>query len=342
MLVSHDRALLSDVATEFLDLDPHPDGRPHRYAGGFGAWRASGARERARWEQLYREQTEEQTRLERAADDARDRLRTGWRPDKGTAKHQRQSRAPGLVQAVNREIALLAAHRVTVPQPPPGLHWPDLDVPAGRPLLSCADVSVRGRLAGPVRWRSWPGSASWSWDRTGRASRRSWRCWPATWSRTPGGPPVNGRAGRVPRAEVPAWPTDLTVDQVYSAPVGRLVSAGAVEADDVVGLTATGLLDAEADRTAIGRLSEGQRRRLDLAVCLAGRPPLLILDEPTNHLSMALVEELTAAIRGTATAVLVATHDRQLLRDLADWPRLLLRPKKWSPWQPHRRPQAGW
>ncbi|MBQ1020776.1 hypothetical protein KBX71_23270 [Micromonospora sp. D93] len=44
-------------------------------------------------------------------------------------------------------------------------------------------------------------------------------------------------------------------------------------------------------------------------------------DEATNHLSSSLAEELTAAIRGTSAAVVVA-HDRQLLRDLADRPRL--------------------
>ena len=46
------------------------------------------------------------------------------------------------------------------------------------------------------------------------------------------------------------------------------------------------------------------------------------MDEPTNHLSAALVDELTRAVRRTPAAVVVATHDRQLLADLADWPRL--------------------
>lgn len=87
---------------------------------------------------------------------------------------------------------------------------------------------------------------------------------------------------------------------------------------------AHGLLDAAALRTPVGRLSEGQRRRLDLAVTLAARPTTLLLDEPTNHLSARLVDELTAMVRDTSAAVVVATHDRQLLRDLADWPRLEL------------------
>jgi macrolide transport system ATP-binding/permease protein len=50
----------------------------------------------------------------------------------------------------------------------------------------------------------------------------------------------------------------------------------------------------------------------------------VLLDEPTNHLSTTLVDELTEAMAATAAAVVVASHDRQLLRDTASWPRLAL------------------
>lgn len=63
---------------------------------------------------------------------------------------------------------------------------------------------------------------------------------------------------------------------------------------------------------------------MNLALRLAERPDLLILDEPTNHLSAPLVDEMTAALRETSAAVVVATHDRQMLVDLADWPVLSL------------------
>ncbi|MGX5654917.1 ATP-binding cassette domain-containing protein [Geodermatophilus nigrescens] len=124
--------------------------------------------------------------------------------------------------------------------------------------------------------------------------------------------------------EVPAWPADAAPRRVWEEHVGRLVAAGRVRDDDVVPLGATGLLDRDALRTPVGRMSQGQQRRLDLALALAGRPDLLVFDEPTNHLSAALVDELTAALLATPAAVVVATHDRQLLRDLAGWPRLAL------------------
>lgn len=114
------------------------------------------------------------------------------------------------------------------------------------------------------------------------------------------------------RQEVPAWPEDLTARELYERELG------------VDGPGTTGLLDCAAAHTPVGRLSQGQQRRLALALALAGRPELIVLDEPTNHLSATLVDELTAALRTTPAAVVVAGHDRQLLRDLADWPRLPL------------------
>ena len=68
----------------------------------------------------------------------------------------------------------------------------------------------------------------------------------------------------------------------------------------------------------------GQQRRLELALVLASRPHVLLLDEPTNHLSTTLIDELTEALKATKAAVVVSSHDRQLLRDTADWSQLVL------------------
>ncbi|WP_249044769.1 ATP-binding cassette domain-containing protein, partial [Crossiella equi] len=149
-LVSHDRTLLREVATEFLDLDPSQDGRPRLYAGGYAAWREGRRRDRARWVQEYEEQQASQRELAAALDQARNRLSTGWRPDKGTGKHQRQSRAPGVVQALNRAREDLAAHRVTVPEPPMSLRWPESGTRAGAGLVRVEEVRVPGRLERPV------------------------------------------------------------------------------------------------------------------------------------------------------------------------------------------------
>lgn len=124
--------------------------------------------------------------------------------------------------------------------------------------------------------------------------------------------------------EEPEWAPGLTAAEVYSQHCGQLVAAGVVPERAIPSLRSTGLVDAEARRTPASRLSQGQQRRLELALRLASLPQLLILDEPTNHLSAGLVDELTVALRATPAAVVVATHDRQMLDDLAAWPRLPL------------------
>ena len=84
---------------------------------------------------------------------------------------------------------------------------------------------------------------------------------------------------------------------------------------DVVGLSAQA-------HARIGNLSGGQRRRLDVAIGIVGRPELLFLDEPTAGFDPAarrefheLVHRLTDLERAT---VLLTTHDLAEAEKLAD------------------------
>jgi macrolide transport system ATP-binding/permease protein len=113
VLVSHDRRLLADVATKVLDLDPSSDGRPRLYGDGYAGYVAGRQAEGARWAQAYDRYLAEQERLAEGLSAAQNRLRSGWRPPKGTGKHQRSTRASSAVRAVHRQVEVLAAHEVT-------------------------------------------------------------------------------------------------------------------------------------------------------------------------------------------------------------------------------------
>jgi macrolide transport system ATP-binding/permease protein len=119
-------------------------------------------------------------------------------------------------------------------------------------------------------------------------------------------------------------PEQRRASDVYAAHLDGLLADGTLPASRAVGLSQLGLLRARETGKRVGELSMGQRRRLDLALVLAAQPHLLVLDEPTNHLSIALVDELTEALGGTRAAVILSTHDRQLLRDVEQWPHLRL------------------
>ncbi|GIJ07998.1 ATP-binding cassette domain-containing protein [Micromonospora andamanensis] len=325
VLVSHDRALLGDVAVDFLDLDPSVDDRPRIFAGGYPGWQEGRRRERARWVRDFEAQQAEHQRLADAVSEARQRLSTGWRPEKGHGKHQRQSRAPGVVQAFRRRQEELDAHRLTVPEPPLRLRWPDLDTRPGTPVLRCHGVTVTGRLRQPVTLAVDGGDRLLVTGPNGAGKSTVLRVLARDLEPTTGDIRHVGRA-RVAYLgqEVPVWPPDVLARDLYEQHVGRLGSGGDLESGARLPLAATDLLDREALRTPVGRMSQGQQRRLDLALRLAEQPDLLILDEPTNHLSMSLVDDLTAALLETRAAVVVATHDRQLLVDLAAWPTLFL------------------
>nr|WP_066582511.1 ATP-binding cassette domain-containing protein [Cellulomonas timonensis] len=112
--------------------------------------------------------------------------------------------------------------------------------------------------------------------------------------------------------------------EAYARRALDLLADGALDPGQLVPVAALGLLSEEDLERPLSELSVGQRRRFDLACALLAAPHVLILDEPTNHLSIGLVDELTDALRGTSAAVVVATHDRRMRADLADWPELAL------------------
>ncbi|MEZ5094242.1 ATP-binding cassette domain-containing protein [Nocardioides sp.] len=67
----------------------------------------------------------------------------------------------------------------------------------------------------------------------------------------------------------------------------------------------------------VGSLSGGQRTRLALATIMTTRPACLLLDELTNHLDDEAIEVLTEFLRTLPGVVLLASHDRVLLDDVA-------------------------
>lgn len=67
----------------------------------------------------------------------------------------------------------------------------------------------------------------------------------------------------------------------------------------------------------VGTLSGGQLKRVGLAQVLIQAPDLLILDEPTNHLDFDSIEWLQSYLASYKGALLVVTHDRYFLDQIA-------------------------
>jgi ABC-2 type transport system ATP-binding protein len=107
----------------------------------------------------------------------------------------------------------------------------------------------------------------------------------------------------------------LTVREVVDMVSGYYPSPR--DADEVLALTG---LSEQRDRR-VKQLSCGQRRRVDLAVALAGDPELLFLDEPTTGFDPSARRQAWEAIRGLAAlgkTILLTTHFMDEAQALAD------------------------
>ncbi|MFD4830048.1 ATP-binding cassette domain-containing protein [Streptomyces sp. SID4919] len=131
--------------------------------------------------------------------------------------------------------------------------------------------------------------------------------------------PYRDRAAIRPRIGVMlqegGFPSELTVRETLRMWAGCTSGARPVgEALDIVGLTRRG-------GVRVKQLSGGERRRLDLALALLGRPEVLFLDEPTTGLDAEGRRgtwDLVRELRDSGTTVLLTTHYLEEAEDLAD------------------------
>ena len=131
--------------------------------------------------------------------------------------------------------------------------------------------------------------------------------------------PWNDRASVRPRVGVMlqqgGFPSDLTVRETAQMWAGTLSTPRPVdEALEMVSLAT------RADVT-IKQLSGGERRRLDLALALLGRPEVVFLDEPTTGLDPEARRDAWSLVRQLlrdGTTVLLTTHYLDEAEELAD------------------------
>ncbi|MEU7026796.1 ABC transporter ATP-binding protein [Streptomyces sp. NPDC046275] len=111
------------------------------------------------------------------------------------------------------------------------------------------------------------------------------------------------------------FPSDLTAAETARMWAGCTTGARPVaEALETVGL-------AHRAAVRVKQLSGGERRRLDLALALLGRPEVLFLDEPTTGLDAEGRRdtwELVRRLRDGGTTVLLTTHYLEEAEGLAD------------------------
>ena len=311
VVVSHDRWLLDHVCERTWEVDR---GQVHSAVGGYSAYVLAQA-ERERGEEAAERRRRNLARKELAW------LQRGARA--------RTTKAKFRVEAAN---ALIAAE-------PPARDSVELTRLATARLgktvielealsLTTGTISAGGRaLLDRVTWRLGPGDRVGIVGVNGSGKTSLLNVLDGTVLARPGaggpglhadGTVVRGKTVRL--AHLSQEPAELDPDQRVREAVEEIrlrIQVGDRE------LSAGQLLErlgftAERQRTRIGDLSGGERRRVQMLRLLMTEPNVLLLDEPTNDLDIETLTELEDLLDGWPGTLVVVSHDRYFLERVTE------------------------
>ncbi|RZS44876.1 ATPase subunit of ABC transporter with duplicated ATPase domains [Herbihabitans rhizosphaerae] len=133
---------------------------------------------------------------------------------------------------------------------------------------------------------------------------------------------VQAAATAVADAEATVERADDERSQIrYAQAITELVDAGGYDLEvtwDACTMAALGIPYDEAQARSVGTLSGGEQKRLVLEALLRGPDQVLLLDEPDNYLDVPGKQWLEERLRTSQKTVLLVSHDRQLIANVAD------------------------
>ncbi|MFN8419321.1 MAG: ABC-F family ATP-binding cassette domain-containing protein [Anaerolineae bacterium] len=105
---------------------------------------------------------------------------------------------------------------------------------------------------------------------------------------------------------------------LHRTPIERIRDLKPMTEGEAVAYLGKYLFSYEQTSQPISTLSGGERSRLQLAAIILEQPNLLLLDEPTNNLDIPSVEALEQALEDFEGSILTISHDRYFLDKVAD------------------------
>ncbi len=119
-------------------------------------------------------------------------------------------------------------------------------------------------------------------------------------------PPTHTAAGEVWAEPSVLMPQELPIlgDDLVSSGIG----------ENGIGEAGKGFLHPRYWAVPVAELSDGNQRRVQLALAAARQPGLLLIDEPTNYLDLDSIESLERAFFAWAGTLVIATHDQWLIK----------------------------
>lgn len=313
LAASHDRYFLDAVCDGLVDLDPGlgPEGgmgeetrQGARFTGSFSDYLTAREQRRQRWASDYAAQEHERERLEKAAEQsAADVFHS--QENKTETRAAAKFYADRAAKTVgNRRRAaeqrLENLEQYQIPAPPKPLRFAGIPehtaTSLGVPAVVAKQLAVPDRLA-PLDLKVQPGDQLLVEGPNGSGKSTLLKIIDGELTDY-SGEIIMPEEMSVARLEQDDSWTDLSVTGAHLVP-------------EIVDM---GLMSPEQAAKPLAELSLGQRRRVSLGMILSSPPDLLLLDEPTNHLSLALAEELEAALVDFPGTVIMSSHDRWIRR----------------------------
>ena len=297
IVVTHDRWFLDTVATRTWEV---VDGRVEQYEGGYNDWVFARA-ERDRQASATESRRQNLARKELAW------LRRG---------------APARTSKPRYRIEAAEALIKDVPPPRDSLQLSSFAIRRlGKVVVELEDVRLDapdGRtLVDDLTWRLAPGERIGLVGVNGSGKTTLLRAL-AGEAPLAAGRRKEGKTIRIGwlRQELDDLPLDQRVLQAIEDVAAR-VAFGKDE------LTASQLAERlgfspARQRTPVGDLSGGERRRLQLTRVLMAEPNVLLLDEPTNDLDIDTLRQLEDLLDGWPGTMVVISHDRYLIERICD------------------------
>ncbi|MEU0499590.1 ABC-F family ATP-binding cassette domain-containing protein [Nocardia sp. NPDC005998] len=297
VVVTHDRWFLDTVATDTWEV---VGGKVESYEGGYGDWIFARA-ERARQADAAEARRANLARKELAW------LRRGAKARTSKPRYRVEA-AEALIADVpppRDSVSLAAFARKRLGRVVIELEDTTLTTPDGRELVR------------DLTWRLAPGERVGLVGVNGSGKTTLLRTLAGA-IEPAAGKRIQGQTVQIGwlRQELDDLPTDLRVLEAVQQVAQRIVlgdkeiSAGQLA--ERLGFTPA------RQRTPVGDLSGGERRRLQLTRILMAEPNVLLLDEPTNDLDIDTLQQLEDLLDNWAGTLVVISHDRYLIERICD------------------------
>ncbi|MFE7800451.1 ABC-F family ATP-binding cassette domain-containing protein [Nocardia sp. NPDC057440] len=297
VVVTHDRWFLDTVATNTWEV---VGGKVESYEGGYGDWIFARA-ERARQADASEARRSNLARKELAW------LRRGAKARTSKPRYRVEA-AEALIADVpppRDSVSLAAFARKRLGRVVVELEDTTLTTPDGRELVR------------DLTWRLAPGERVGLVGVNGSGKTTLLRTLAGD-TEPAAGKRIQGQTVQIGwlRQELDDLPTDMRVLEAVQQVAQRImlgdkeISAGQLA--ERLGFTPA------RQRTPVGDLSGGERRRLQLTRILMAEPNVLLLDEPTNDLDIDTLQQLEDLLDNWAGTLVVISHDRYLIERICD------------------------